>query len=62
MKNTYEWAGTEVSRYKAPGFTDPIEPMEFANMRQNGVRPLWVQCNQCRHTGVMNVNSRRARA
>ena len=26
------------------------------NMRQNGVRSLWIQCNQCRHTMVMNVD------
>jgi hypothetical protein len=36
---------------------DPIEPMDLANMRENGVRSLWVQCNQCRqHTTVMNVD------
>jgi hypothetical protein len=37
-------------------FNDPIEPMDLANMRQNGVRSLWIQCNQCRHTTVMNVD------
>ena len=37
-------------------FNDPIEPMDLANMRENGVRSLWVQCNQCRHTTVMNVD------
>ena len=30
-------------------FNDPIAPMDLANMRENGVRSLWVQCNQCRH-------------
>ena len=30
-------------------FNDPIEPMDLQNMRQN-------QCNQCRHTMVMNVD------
>jgi hypothetical protein len=39
-----------------PRFNDPIEPMDLENMRQNGVRSLWVQCNQCRHTTVMNVD------
>src|SRR3974390_169551 len=31
-------------------------PMDLANMRANGVRSLWVQSNQCRHTTVMNVD------
>jgi hypothetical protein len=26
-------------------FNDPIEPMDLANMRENGVRPLAVQCH-----------------
>jgi hypothetical protein len=30
--------------------------MDLANMRENGVRSLWVQRNQCRHTTVMNVD------
>jgi hypothetical protein len=30
-------------------FNAPIEPMDFANMRENGVRSLSVQCHQCRH-------------
>ena len=34
----------------------PIKLMDLANMRQNGVRSLWIQCNQCRHTTVMNVD------
>jgi hypothetical protein len=35
-----------VSRWMpAARFTDPIEPMDFANMRQNGERPLAVQCH-----------------
>ena len=37
-------------------FNEPIEPMTLGNMRENGVRSLWVQCNQCRHTTVMNVD------
>jgi hypothetical protein len=32
-------------------FNDPIEPMDLANMRQNGVRSLAVQCHQCLHEG-----------
>src|SRR6478672_10503887 len=30
--------------------------MDLENMRQNGVRSLWVQCKKCRHTTVMNVD------
>jgi hypothetical protein len=37
-------------------FNDPIEPMDLANMRENGVRALAVQCHQCRHQVVMNVD------
>ncbi len=39
-----------------PRFNDPIEPMDLANMRQNGVRSLAVQCHQCRHEVIMNVD------
>jgi hypothetical protein len=35
---------------------DPIEPMTLENMRHNGVRSLDVQCNQCRHRVVLNVD------
>jgi hypothetical protein len=34
----------------------PIEPMDLANMRENGVRSLAVKCHQCRHEMVMNVD------
>jgi hypothetical protein len=37
-------------------FNDPIEPMDLANMRENGVRSLAVQCHQCRHEMIMNVD------
>jgi hypothetical protein len=37
-------------------FNDPIEPMDLANMRQNGVRSLAVECHQCRHEVIMNVD------
>jgi hypothetical protein len=37
-------------------FNDPIEPMDLANMRLNGLRSLSIQCHQCRHEVVMNVN------
>jgi hypothetical protein len=36
-------------------FNDPIEPMDLANMRHNGVRSLDVQCNKCRHREIVNV-------
>jgi hypothetical protein len=31
-----------------PRLKDAIEPMDLANIRQNGVRSLNVQCDQCR--------------
>jgi hypothetical protein len=34
----------------------PIEPMDLANMRANGVRSLDVQCHQCRHRVIVNVD------
>jgi hypothetical protein len=34
----------------------PIEPMDLANMRQNGVRSLEITCHQCRHKTIMNVD------
>jgi LSD1 subclass zinc finger protein len=37
-------------------FNDPIEPMDLANMRENGVRSLAVQCHQCRHETIINVD------
>ena len=39
-----------------PRFNNPIEPMDLANMRQNGVRSLAVQCHRCRHEVIMNVD------
>jgi hypothetical protein len=35
---------------------DEIEPMDLANMRQNGVRSLDVQCFGCRHEVIVNVD------
>ena len=37
-------------------FNDTVEPMDLANMRQNGVRSLAVQCHQCLHEVIMNVD------
>jgi hypothetical protein len=37
-------------------FTDLIEPMDLANMRADGVRSLDVQCHDCRHRAIMNVD------
>jgi hypothetical protein len=31
-------------------------PMDLANMRQNGVRSLSVDCNDCHHEAVVNVD------
>jgi hypothetical protein len=39
-----------------PSSRDPIEPMEFANMREDGVRSLDVQCCQCRNRTTINVD------
>jgi hypothetical protein len=36
--------------------TAPIEPMDLANMRANVVRSLDVQCHQCRHRVIINVD------
>jgi hypothetical protein len=33
-----------------------IEPMDLANMRQNGVRSLEVMCHGCRHEVIVNVD------
>jgi len=40
----------------AARFNDPIEPMDLANMRENGVRSLAVQCHQCRNEMIINVD------
>src|SRR5271169_6089049 len=40
----------------ATRFNDPIEPMDLANMRENGVRSLAVQCRQCRHQVIVNAD------
>ena len=39
-----------------PRLNNPIEPMDLANMRANGVRSLDIQCNQCRHERIINVD------
>jgi hypothetical protein len=36
--------------------TDPIEPMDLANMRRNGVHSLDVRCHNCRHRVIVNVD------
>jgi hypothetical protein len=33
-----------------------VEPMTLQNMRENGVRSLAVQCHQCRHEMIINVD------
>ena len=35
---------------------ETIEPMTLENMRHNGVRSLDVQCNECRHRVILNVD------
>jgi ribosomal protein S27E len=39
-----------------PSSRDPIEPMDLANMRQNGGRSLDVQCWRCRHRTIINAD------
>jgi hypothetical protein len=34
----------------------PVEPMDLANMRENGVRSLAVSCWNCHHRAVLNVD------
>jgi ribosomal protein S27E len=35
---------------------DPIEPMDLAKMRENGVRSLAVRCHQCHHETIINAD------
>jgi hypothetical protein len=41
---------------KKPRVSDPTEPMDLGHMRENGVRSLAIQCYQCRHERIMNVD------
>ena len=34
-----------------------FEPMDLANMRQNGVRSIEVVCHGCRHEVILNVDN-----
>jgi hypothetical protein len=38
----------------------PIEPMDLANMRENGVRSLAVSCWQCHNEKIINADHCRA--
>jgi hypothetical protein len=44
------------SRSNTSRVSDLIEPMDLANMRRNGLRPLEIVCQQFRHQTVMNVD------
>jgi len=35
---------------------DPLDPLDLANMRQNGVRSLLVMSHGCRHKAIVNVD------
>jgi hypothetical protein len=37
-------------------FNGPIEPMDLANMRANGVRSLDVSCRQCHHRAILSAD------
>jgi hypothetical protein len=39
-----------------PRFKYEIEPMDLANIRQNGVRSLVVMCFGCRHEVIIDVD------
>ena len=39
-----------------PTHNEPIEPMDLANMRENGVRSLDIPCHNCRHRVIVNVD------
>jgi len=36
---------------------DPMRPMTLGNMRQNGVRGLYVTCQRCGHCSEVNVDA-----
>ena len=36
---------------------EPIEPMTLGNMRENGVRSLFVSCWQFHHEAILNVET-----
>jgi hypothetical protein len=38
------------------GFNNPIEPMDLANMRANGVRSLLIWCRNCHPEKIMKVD------
>jgi hypothetical protein len=38
-------------------FNYPIEPMTLCNMRENGVRSLFVSCWQCHHQVVLSADN-----
>jgi hypothetical protein len=40
----------------AEWFKYETEPMDLANMRQNGVRSLAVTCHGCRHEVILNAD------
>jgi hypothetical protein len=33
-----------------------IEPMSLGNMRAQGVRSVWAECESCRHEAAVNVD------
>jgi hypothetical protein len=37
-------------------FDQPIEPMTLGNMRELGVRSLFVSCWQCHHQAVLSAD------
>jgi hypothetical protein len=40
-----------------PRFNHPIEPMDLANMRHDGVKSLNVQYERCRHNDPPSVDA-----
>jgi hypothetical protein len=44
----------EIIKFPVARSNEPIEPMTLGNMRENGVRSLFVSCWQCHHQAVMS--------
>jgi hypothetical protein len=40
-----------------PRSEEPIQPMTLGNMRQNGVRGLYVTCRSCGYETAVNVDA-----
>jgi len=48
-RNRFRYAAAVVKCPAMSRYDGPIEPMTLGNMRQNGVRGLYVTCRHCGH-------------